>query len=259
MDNNFKQQSEKVSQYYDNWQKGYNDVYGDTIQAFRPTDKEALMGYLAQAAGIKNGLHVLDAGCGVAGPAVWLAEHFDIKIEGITISGAQVKQANTVITEKNLGGKIKVQQGDYHELSNLYQPATFNLVLFLESLGHAGDPAKAIAEAFAVLKPGGSIYIKDFYYKEPDNEHWKARISKTIGNINRSYQYNTLNLGQVLQALRRVGFEIEFIRRFEFKDDISIRQEFETRFGIDIFGGEPEFTPAEWLEIKCLKSEYGTY
>jgi hypothetical protein len=105
------------------------------------------------------------------------------------------------------------------------------------------------------LKPGGSIYIKDFYYKEPEDDYWRSRIEKTIANIDRLYSYNTLNLNRTLTALRAAKFEIEFIRKFSFSDDISIRFEFERRFGIDIFGGEPEFTPAEWLEVKCIKPE----
>jgi cyclopropane fatty-acyl-phospholipid synthase-like methyltransferase len=249
----YKQQSKQTADYYNQMQDGYNEVYGDTIQAFRPSDKDKLMEHIVSSAGITDGEKVLDAGCGVAGPATWLAQKFNLKISGITISEVQVQQAKAEIEKKKLNDKIEVKQGDYHELTSHFPENTFDKVLFLESLGHAGIPSKVISEAFKVLKPGGCIYIKDFYYKEPNDEYWKDRIQKTIANINRLYSYNTLNLNNTLTALRSLGFEVEFIRKFSFADDISIRQEFETKFGIDIFGGEPEFYPAEWLEIKCLK------
>ncbi len=249
----YKPQSKKTAEYYNTMQQGYSEVYGDTIQAFRPSNKDALMNYIATSAGIKNGDKILDAGCGVAGPAIWIALSNDVKISGVTISEVQAKQAVNEIDRKNLAGKIEILQGDYHELSALFPENSFDKVLFLESLGHAGVPERVILESFKVLKPGGNIYIKDFYYKEPNNEHWKKRIRKTIENINRLYSYNTLNLNNTLSALRSASFEINFVRKFSFVDDISIRQQFESKFGIDIFGGEPEFYPAEWLEIKCVK------
>jgi cyclopropane fatty-acyl-phospholipid synthase-like methyltransferase len=253
MNENYKQQSQKVASYYDEWQKGYNEVYGDFIQAFRPTDSGELMKYIADGAAIENGIKILDAGCGVGGPAMWLASNFDVAVSCITVSEVQVKQATESIAKENLSDKINVLRGDYHELNLHFEKNYFDRILFLESLGHSGEPAKAIAEAVEVLKPGGSIYIKDFYYKEPANAYWRNRIQKTIANINQLYSYNCLNLLDTVRAIREVGFEIEFIRKFSFTDDISIRLDFESRFGIDIFGGELEFYPAEWLEIKCVK------
>jgi hypothetical protein len=58
-----------------------------------------------------------------------------------------------------------------------------------------------------------------------------------------------------LFALRSAGYEIEFVRKFRFRDDIGIRFRFEHQAGIDIFEGKPEFAPAEWLEILCIKPE----
>lgn len=253
MNEDYKQQSQKVADYYNQMQQGYNEVYGDTIQAFRPTDKEDLMNYIANSTGISKGMQVLDAGCGVAGPAIWLAENRGALVTGVTISAVQVSQATETIAGKGLGEKVKIVLGDYHELEDIVEHRNYDFVLFLESLGHSGDSAKAITAAYNILKPGGSIYIKDFYYKEPRDEYWRNRVNKTVANINRLYSYNTLNLNETLSALRGAGFEIDFVRKFEFKDDINIRFAFEEKFGIDIFGGEPEFTPAEWLEIKCVK------
>ncbi len=254
MNNTYKIQSKKVADYYNQWQQGYNDVYGDTIQAYRPADKNELMQYIALSSGIANGMKILDAGCGVCGPASWLAEHYNVHITGITVSEIQVEQARKNIKQKNSADRVEVIYGDYHELSSIFEENTFDKVLFLESLGHSADTLKVITETYKVLKPGGSIYIKDFYYKEPADAFWKKRIEKVVANINRLYNYNTLNLNNTLTALRSQNFEIDFVKKFSFTDDISIRYEFEQKFGIDIFDGESEFYPAEWLEIKCLKS-----
>jgi cyclopropane fatty-acyl-phospholipid synthase-like methyltransferase len=253
MEDDYRQQSKNVAEYYNQWQHAYDAVYGDTIQAFRPADKEELMMYIAGSADIHEGQYIVDAGCGIGGPAIWIAKKFEVKISGITVSELQAEKAKKSIGDEGLSKRIEIYHGDYHELVKNFPASAFDRALFLESLGHAADPAKVIHQAFEVLKPGGSIYIKDFYSKEPADEYWKRRTAQTIANINRLYNYNTLTLARTISALRAAGFEIDFIRKFAFTDDISIRLAFESRFGIDIFGGEPEFTPAEWLEIKCIK------
>lgn len=251
--NNYKQQSADVALYYDQWQNGYNDIYGCAIQAFRPSNTVDLFKYISQSACLHNGLNVLDAGCGVAGPAIWLSKNFEIHIVGVTISDIQVQQAKDTIKKENLDGRIKIFKADFHELDNLFSPNTFDLVLFLESLGHSGDPARVIRAAYHVLKPGGSIYIKDFYYKETENPFWQNRIMTAVRNVSKLYKYNTLNLSSTVSALRVAGFGIDFIRKFAFVDDATVRYNFERSFNIDVFGGEPEFHFAEWLEIRCIK------
>src|ERR1043165_753708 len=164
----YKGQSEKTARYYNEWQERYDEIYGDTIQAFRPSSKDALMQYIAQSAGIKPGLKILDAGCGVGGPAIWIAEKFDVLVSGITISEKQAEQARQTVAKKNIEHRVRIIAGDYHELQFHFDKESFDLILFLESLGHSGNSSKAIKEAYEMLKPGGAVYIKDFYYKEPD-------------------------------------------------------------------------------------------
>lgn len=242
-----------VQSYYNDWQDRYADVYGDVIQAFRPTDETVLLQYIGESAGLQKGEQVLDAGCGTCGPARYFVSHFACTVSGVTISEKQVELGRQRNIEMNLNGKIRVLHGDYHRLADIFPAGGFDRVLFLESLGHAADAERVISETSRVLKSGGYIYIKDFYFKTPTAIVAKERIRKVVNNINRLYTYNVLDLNETLHALRSTGFEIDFIRRFGFKDDIRVRQAFEAKFDIDIFAGEPEFTPAEWLEIKCVK------
>ena len=230
MSEGYKIQSEKTAAYYGKYQQGYNEIYGDMIQAFRPGSDEELMRAIVSGAGLVDGMSILDAGCGVAGPAIWLADHLDLQILGVTISDIQVIEAHAKVTAAHLEENVNVVLGDFHELPAIVKGNSFDRVLYLESLGHAGEPAKAIAGAYEVLKPGGAIYIKDFYYKVLSDPYWSERVRKTIDNINKYYSYNTLNLTDTIIALRAVGFEIDFIRKYAFKDDISIRYEFEKAF-----------------------------
>lgn len=253
MEKLYKNQSEKVAAYYNEWNEKFIRIYGKTIQAHRPSSERDLMDYTIRSADLKDGHKILDAGCGNCGPSVYFADKLNVQVEAITISQKQAEEAQKKISENKLEKKINVQPGDYHELDLIYPHDSFDRVLFLESLGHAGLPSKVINAAYKVLKPGGEIYIKDFYPKTQDDENVRKKIKRVVDNLNNNYNYNTLDLTETINALRKSNFEIVFIKQIEFTNDAFIKNDFEEKFGIDLFGDIEEFYFAEWLEIKCIK------
>jgi cyclopropane fatty-acyl-phospholipid synthase-like methyltransferase len=251
-----KDPGKSVAGYYDKYTEGYLNTYGDTIQAFRPSDVGDLHRYIINSAEISDGLQILDAGCGVAGPACFFAANRNVFIEGITISAEQKRLADENVKRNNLDGRVRITLGDYHELSKYYASNAFDRVLFLESLGHAGKPEDVLAGAWEMLRPGGSVYIKDFFPFEILDKDKARRHRQVIDRINESYTYNTLNLDATVRKLRQLGFELIFIKKFEFMDDITVRAHFEEMFEIDLFGEMEEFRVAEWLELKFRKPEF---
>ena len=63
---------------------------------------------LAETAGIRPGMRVLDAGCGIGGSAIWLAENRGVRVTGITLSELQVSQARRN-AESRCDGNRRVQ------------------------------------------------------------------------------------------------------------------------------------------------------
>jgi cyclopropane fatty-acyl-phospholipid synthase-like methyltransferase len=248
------QSTEVVADYYDQHTAGYMTTYGEAIQAFRPTDIKTLYNYLIQSIGLKNGMHILDAGCGIGGPATYFAKKLKLDIKGITISKVQADMAKEHIKKQWwLRGKVDILQGDYHKLQDYFPSNAFDGILFLESLGHAHDLKRVIHQAYATLKSGGFIYIKDFFPFEKTDHEEQRKYQWVVDRINTAYAYNVLDLNELIQTIRRQGFEIAFIKKFDFKDDIQARAAFEEMCQIDLFGGLQEFRVAEWLEIKCIK------
>jgi ubiquinone/menaquinone biosynthesis C-methylase UbiE len=244
-----------VRDYYNAFTRKYLNIYGDVIQAFRPKKEKDLLNYIAVSSGLKWKTKIVDAGCGVCGPARYFAKKFNSEIDAITISEVQKEEAEKKIRQDHLEKNIKVVCGDFHQLTSYFEPENYDAVYFLESLGHSNEPGNAIKEACKILKKSGYIYIKDFYKKEVSDPAEQEKINKVIGNMNKHYCYNTLDLLEVIRALRNEGFIIDFIKKFDFKDDTKIRANFEKDMQIDVFEGLPEFAPAEWLEIKCIKSQ----
>ncbi len=235
----------------------YQRIYGNIIQAFRPASEQKLLKYLNNQIGFRRRDKILDAGCGIGGPAIFFAKKNKILIDGITISGKQFEIANEHISKNKVSNRVKIVKGDYHRLTQYYSEDHFDGALFLESLGHASDPIRVINETSSVLKKDNSyIYIKDFFLKESLNPAIQEKVDVVIDRINSSYKYNTLRLTEVISALRGNDFEIEFIKKFDFVDDTTIRAAFEKDQQINIFEGMEEFWPAEWLEIRVVRKMF---
>lgn len=245
---------ESVGEYYDKTTDDYLATYGNTIQAFRPTNEDDLHKYVIESAGLKKHQKILDAGCGVGGPALFFAQKLNVDITGISISRHQIELAQKFTKEKwLLRGQVNFQTGDYHQMSQIVPESSMDRVLFLESLGHSHQPKVAIEEAFKVLKSGGGVYIKDFFPYELSDKATKEKYDQVVRNINAAYYYHVLDLNHTISQLRESGFEVGYIKKFEFADDIERRSAFESRLNIDLFGDIPEFRVAEWLELFFIK------
>ena len=248
--------ADKVNAYYNQFTDSYLSTYGEVIQAFRPANTQDLHEYVIDSAALSSGQHILDAGCGVGGPACYFSQKLGVQIEGITISEKQVELANQLAKEKGLSTQCRFTQGDYHDLSTIYKSKQFDCILFLESLGHAENPDRVLSEAVKTLKVGGSIYIKDFFPFEIEDPKLKVLHQRVIDAINESYCYNVLDLNATISSARKNGLQIDYIRKFDFQDDITARFDFEQQNQIDLFGELEEFRVAEWLELKFSLPEY---
>src|SRR4051794_6276428 len=61
---------------------------------------------LADRAGIQPGVRVLDAGCGVGGSSIWLAEARGACVVGITPVASQVARARGFATARKLNDRV---------------------------------------------------------------------------------------------------------------------------------------------------------
>jgi len=233
-----KKKPEAVGQYYDDWLGRYKDVYGDTIQSYRTENIELLHQYIIKSAGLKDGMKILDAGCGTCGPAVYFAQKLDIHIDAITISEKQVQTAQTKINECCLQDKISVIAGDYHLIDKIYPENYFDAIIFLESYGHAQNHEKLLKAASKVLKTGGYIYIKDYLTKDmPKNLFQKQLVKMGIKNMDAVYRYNTPDLYHTIYIMRQLNFELRWLRIPELPewDNNKVIQEFHVKNNIELY------------------------
>lgn len=158
----------EVAAYYDETTGSYLDAVGATLQSGllgsderRESSRDTNLEW-ARRAGIRPGDRILDAGCGVCGPAIDIARAIDgVRIDGLTISPVQAELAAERIREAGLGDRVFVHLRDYHEPG--FDDCTFDQVLFLEASGYSHDPQRLFSEALRVLRPGGQLYLKDIF------------------------------------------------------------------------------------------------
>jgi cyclopropane fatty-acyl-phospholipid synthase-like methyltransferase len=105
------------------------------------------------------GQRVLDCGCGVGGTAMWLAEHHDVEVVGITVTPDQVVRATRYAAERGLQDKVRFALQDYTRMA--LPDATFDLAYGLESINYAPSKRQYLSEVFRVLKPGGRMVVQD--------------------------------------------------------------------------------------------------
>lgn len=253
--------SSNVGAFYDSTTAKFMEVYGEVIQAFRTTDVKIYLDYTIENAELKDGQKILDAGCGVGGPASYFAEKLNVEVEGITVSEVQVQKSKNIVASKKLKGTVHIQQGDYHHIDEIFSSETFDRVIFLESFGHSDNKPLLIEKAFKVLKPGGILYIKDLFKREHPNEEDGKKIDRIIHEINKAYCYHVADLHEVLAAMRRLNFILLFVKTPEVKvgefEHLTISNDFQNLFDIaKIISWEDYIFPIDFYEIKVMKPPF---
>ena len=243
----------QVSHYYDKVNQDYMQHYGEHIQAFRPTEDSVLFDHMVESMKLSEGLQVVDAGCGVGGSMRALADRVKARFKGFTLSTVQVEEGRLKNQRHEDSKYLEINYGDYHCLDQLVAKQSVDRVLFIESLGHSTQPHRAVQSAEAILKPGGILYIKDFFPFYRKDEDLRRQQEEVIERINQYYAYNVIDFEHLMQCLRKEGLRILTIQAFPFEDDITKRFAFEEALDIDLFEGKTEFRVAEWLEIVVQK------
>jgi cyclopropane fatty-acyl-phospholipid synthase-like methyltransferase len=106
-----------------------------------------------------RGKRVLDAGCGLGGPAMLLASEYGAVVDGINIVERQVRWSSRFIHGNGQEGRIRVHIASAMDVP--FRDASFDVVFCLEAAHCFADKARFLRECYRTLRPGGTLLLAD--------------------------------------------------------------------------------------------------
>ena len=176
-----KKQKEEVSYHYDLGNDFYSLWLDETMSyscAYFKNENDSIyeaqmnkIHHLLKKLNLKEGLSLLDIGCGWGSLLIEAAKLYKVKGVGITLSQEQYNKFKERIKEENLEEYLDVRLMDYRELEK--SKMTFDRVVSVGMLEHVGRENYRLfmKNVHTVLKPQGIFvlhYISGLYESEGD-------------------------------------------------------------------------------------------
>ncbi|MYD44371.1 MAG: class I SAM-dependent methyltransferase [Gammaproteobacteria bacterium] len=199
----------------------YSCAYFERAHDTLESAQQAKCRHLMKKLCLKPGQRVLDIGSGWGSLAMYLAEHAEVEVTGVTLSSSQLRVANERAAERNLGNQVRFLLEDYREHKGQYDavvsvgmfehvgrrnyPVYFERVrdmlnddgiAVIHTIGSAVEPTPTNPWIKRYIFPGGyipslsevaqAIESKDLFIC--DLEVWRRHYAKTLSAWNERFQ-----------------------------------------------------------------------
>jgi cyclopropane fatty-acyl-phospholipid synthase-like methyltransferase len=160
---------------------------------------------LAEWASIRKSDRVLDAGCGVGGSAIYLAQEIGCQVCGITLSKSQVRTAKRNAARHHVSQLVDFVVRDF--VATGFPDASFDIVWAIESVCHAEKKIDFLREAYRTLRPGGRIVVADGFATKEELSPDEAALMRSWLEGWAVPSLDTVE--QFRNDLRAAGFQID--------------------------------------------------
>ncbi len=152
---------------------------------------------------LKPGMRLLDVGCGWGSLILHAAEHFDVRVTGVTLSAQQRDFIAKRVADRGLTDRVEVRLQDYRELADSGEQ--FDAVSSIEMGEHVGEGQYPIYAGILnkMLRPGGRLLLQQMSRHEGTAPGGGAFIEAYIAP-----DMYMRPMSQTVAHLERAGFEM---------------------------------------------------
>ncbi len=206
---------QKVKDYYNNVQSSYNSFWMNKRNLAMhlgfwdkntKSQHDALINenrYIANALNINQNDIVLDAGCGVGGTAIWIAEEYGARVSGVSIMENQIELAKKYTKDRGVDDLVDFRVKNYIETG--FPDESFTKIYAMESVCHAENKEEFFAEAYRLLKKDGELaFIDEFVTKDKLNKNDQKLLNDWLVGW---AVPNMLTAKEFKDGLKRMGFK----------------------------------------------------
>lgn len=202
----------KNDEHYDHVTDAWQDIMGQNFHlgyfsspdVSLPQATDALIEKMASLATITEETKILDVGCGIGTPAMYLAHKYKCSICGITTSAKGVETAQKRWQTNGHRVEFKVADG-----TNNGEPANSYDIAWVMESSHLMEKPPLLSECYRVLKPKGALLLCDlmFVYDEPFPN--LVKLWKSIRKYSHRFVYGdvkTWPIERYWKILHKIGF-----------------------------------------------------
>ena len=137
----------------------YTCAYFPTLEASLEAAQEAKMEMVCRKLRLRPGETVVETGCGWGALAIYMAQHYGVRVKAFNISHEQITYARQWAKREGLTGKVEFIEDDYRNLSDKFD--VFCSVGMLEHVGrnHYYEFSRVIRRAIGDTGRGFLHYI----------------------------------------------------------------------------------------------------
>lgn len=167
----------------------YSSCYFESPNATLDEAEEAMLRLYCQRAGLRDGMKVLDLGCGWGSLTLYIAEHYPAcSITALSNSWTQRHFIEAEAAQKGFKG-VKVITADVQTVDTLEKNA-FDVVFSIEMFEHMKNYGALLEKISRAMKPSGKLFVHVFCHRrfvyEFETEgasNWMGRYFFTGGTM----------------------------------------------------------------------------
>lgn len=203
-----------VNNYYDLATDLYEEGWAQSFHFCRFAVGESLLQalarhehYMAHMLNLREGMTVLDVGCGVGRPAREIASFTGCSVVGLNNNSYQISRAKGYAEREGLASRVSFVQGDFMNIN--FPENTFDAVYAIEATVHAPSLEGVYSQIFRVLKPGGTFGVFEWVMTDKYDDSIARHREIRLGIERGDGIANMAPRKEAVAAIEAVGFTLE--------------------------------------------------